>query len=325
MIRIISLVGGLGLSALFVAACSGEDTTSFTSVLPLQPAAGSTGVAGRPGSGRGGTAGAPATGAGGNTSDPGASAGSVGVVDAGDNDAAVVGGADAGELDAGPARVDTSDAGSLIPCAVAADCDDQSDCTSEACVGGFCDFTPLAIGTACGDTTTADECTQPDTCDGLGVCLTNNQPDGTLCADGHCSLTGVCDCAVERITTVPYDQQWQTTADTEVDVLDLQPCQLCAGTPDHIVVFTAPADATYRITATSIAGDVELTVFAGECGAAPVDLICGQNVDPDNGDLNDRLELELAAGDTVTVVLGEQCEENGSEGRLSIDLAPEQP
>jgi hypothetical protein len=233
--------------------------------------------------------------------------------------------ADAGDPDAGLATVDAGDAGPLIPCTETAECDDQNVCTIEACVDRFCSVSPAAIGTACGDTASDDECTQPDTCDGSGVCLANHQPDGTLCADGHCSLTGVCDCAVDRITTVPYQQQWQTTAATEIDLLDLQPCQLCDGTRDHIVVFTAPAAATYRFTATSVAGDVELTVFGGDCGASPTDLVCGENIDPAGDDLNDQLELALDAGDSVTVVVGEQCEENGSEGILGIEVVPEEP
>jgi hypothetical protein len=321
MIRFISLAGAVGLAALFVAACSGEDTTFVTSLSPLTPAGGASAAAGsggRAGSGGGGTGGSVAS-----AGTGGAAAGTGGtaeVVDAGP----------VTEPDAGPVivvvdAVDAGDAGLLIPCAVSADCDDQNACTLEACVGGFCSFPPAPIGTACGDTTTVDECTQPDTCDDSGVCLANNQPDGTLCADGHCSLTGVCDCAVERVTAVPYQQQWQTTADTEIDVFDLSPCQLCDGTRDHIVVFTAPATATYRFTATSLAGDVELTVFEGDCGATPQNLVCGENIDPDNDDLNDLLDLEVAAGDSVSVVVGEQCEENGSVGTLSIELAPDQP
>jgi hypothetical protein len=335
MIRFISLAGAVGLAALFVAACSGDDTT-FVTRLPLTPAGGSSATAGSGGRAGSGGMGGSVAGAGGSSAGTGGSGGAVaggsgGAVAAGSGGSAeVVDAGPGGEPDAGPVivvvdGVDAGDAGPLIPCAVSADCDDQNACTLEACVGGFCSFPLAPIGTACGDTTTEDECTQPDTCDDSGVCLANNQPDGTLCADGHCSLTGVCDCAVERITAVPYQQQWQTTADTEIDVLDLSPCQLCDGTLDHIVVFTAPATATYRFTANSIGGDVELALFEGDCGAPPQNLVCGENIDPDNDDLNDRLDLEIAAGDSVSVVVGEQCEENGSEGNLRIELAPGQP
>jgi hypothetical protein len=313
MIRIISLLGAIGLATLFVAACGGEDTTVITA-FSLTPG-GAGGVAGRASSGGTATSNGGDDSAAGSGVAGGASGGSP------SEDA----GPDASGPDAGPVTLDTGDAGLRIPCVEVADCDDQNLCTTESCPDGFCSVTPVAIGTPCGDTASVDECTQPDTCDASGVCLPNNQPEGTLCADGHCSLTGVCDCAVDRITTVPYQQQWQTTADTEIDLLDLQPCQLCDGTPDHVVVFTAPAAATYRLTATSIAGGAELTVFQGDCGAAPADLVCGENIDPESDDLNDQLELTLDAGDSVTVVVGEECEENGSEGILSIEVVPEEP
>ncbi len=77
--------------------------------------------------------------------------------------------------------------------------DDGNDCTRD-----LCDSTTGAVsnlnenfGVACGDTLTSS-CTQPDTCDGMGVCQNNDQNDGTPCAeqnmciaDGSC-LSGVC-------------------------------------------------------------------------------------------------------------------------------------
>ena len=148
------------------------------------------------------------------------------------------------------------------------------------------------------------------------MCLTNHQPEGSTCATGHCNATGVCDCAVERVTALPYGQQWQTTADTETDFLG--ECQTCP-TVDHIIVFTAPAAGTYRFDATSIGGDVQMAVYPGDCNPAPSGATCGID-DPESG--FDTLALALDAGAVVTVVVGENCEENGSEGNLSIDLAP---
>jgi hypothetical protein len=317
MTRVFRVIAAAGLAALSAGACSGEDATYLASILPLTPAAGAGGAGSNTAPG---AAGAGARGAG---AAPGGTGGDAASRDAG-VDAGVMtdAGSEAGELEPPTRPVATGDAGPVVTCSTSADCDDRNDCTTENCISGSCSGSNVAIGTPCGDTTTADECTQPDSCDGNGVCLANHEPDGALCADGHCNLAGVCDCAVERVTAVPYGQQWQTTADTEIDMLDLQPCQLCAGTRDHIVVFSAPADGTYRFFASSIGADVELTVFQGDCGAAPAELVCGADIDPSSGDLNDRLDLELAAGTTVSVAVGERCEAEGTEGWLSIERLP---
>jgi hypothetical protein len=119
-------------------------------------------------------------------------------------------------------------------------------------------------------------------------------------------------------TTVPYNQQWQTTADSETDVHE--DCQICANTVDHIVVFTAPQTASYRFFVTG--GDPELAVFDGDCAGELANATCGADIDPDNEDYADVLDLELEAGATVTVVIGESCEEFGGAGMLSIDLNP---
>jgi hypothetical protein len=130
-----------------------------------------------------------------------------------------------------------------------------------------------------------------------------------------------CECAVDVITTLPYSQQWQTTDDGEADVVDLEGCQMCDNTADHIVTFTAPAAATYRFFASS-GGDVELAVYPGDCTAAPNDIACGEDLDVGNEDYNDQIDVEIAQGATVTVVVGESCEENGGAGTLTIQLAP---
>jgi hypothetical protein len=327
MTRIISLVGAVGLAALFAAAC-GDDAVVIND--PMGGSGGSGGTGGRAcggggcgGGGRGGITPVVGTGgSGGSAAGTGGTAGVGGSAGSGGTGAVVDAGAEE-EPDAGP-LLDAGDAGPLIPCVVVGDCADANACTLEACVNGFCSFPPAVIGLACGDTTTNDECTTPDTCDGNGVCLTNDQPDGTLCADGHCNVTGVCDCAVDRVTTLPYGQQWQTTADTEVDIFD-PVCQTCDGTLDHVVVFTAPATATYRFTATS-GGNVELTVFEGDCTGTPANPVCGEDIAPENDeDLNDQLELEITQGASVTVVVGEQCEENGGQGNLNIEVVTEEP
>lgn len=58
-------------------------------------------------------------------------------------------------------------------------------------------WSPRSAGSACGDGTDG-ECTNPDSCDGLGNCLSNDIPDQTPCDDlDHCNvgescLAGVC-------------------------------------------------------------------------------------------------------------------------------------
>lgn len=323
MRRFIALVGSIGLCGSVIASCSDRDLIVAPRSGALEPSggtgntgrAGSSGAAGSAGSSTGGSGtgggGAGAAGAGGAGSGGEAGAGSV-AADAGSD-------AGAGEPDAsGPVPpIGAGDAGATSACGSSSECDDANDCTTEACVDGVCVVTPAAIGTACGDTASESECNLPDTCDGAGVCLPNTQPDGALCESGHCNTEGTCDCAVERITALPYAQQWQTTGDSEADFHDA--CQLCAGTLDHVVVFTAPAAGTYRFTAAS-GGDAELAVYDGDCSGALDNPTCGSDVDAPNEDYADLLELALEAGAIVTVVVGESCEENGGAGNLAIEL-----
>ncbi len=68
-------------------------------------------------------------------------------------------------------------------CLVDAECDDGNACTRDICLtSGDCDNPPRLVGTPCGDDTD-DVCTNPDTCDGNGVCLPNHADDDTPCAD----------------------------------------------------------------------------------------------------------------------------------------------
>jgi len=97
---------------------------------------------------------------------------------------------------------DTCDGGGLCLANDEADgttcTDDGNDCTADQCSAGACDHTNLAAGTACGDATD-DDCVDPDTCNGGGICLANDEADGTACTDdgndctGDQCLAGVCD------------------------------------------------------------------------------------------------------------------------------------
>jgi hypothetical protein len=60
----------------------------------------------------------------------------------------------------------------------------ENECGAGACgATGECELTAVAADTACGDDA-AGECTAADTCDGVGYCLTHDQPSGlTVCHD----------------------------------------------------------------------------------------------------------------------------------------------
>ena len=83
-----------------------------------------------------------------------------------------------------------------VPKPVGASCGDpaNTDCTNpDTCDGaGVCDDNDEAAGFACGDPSDTD-CTDPDTCDGGGVCLDNHAPDGLVCIDdGNDCTNDVC-------------------------------------------------------------------------------------------------------------------------------------
>lgn len=66
----------------------------------------------------------------------------------------------------------------------AVDCNDGNACTNDSChpISG-CQNTPSLAGTPCGSPADTS-CSNPDTCDGFGVCAANHEPDGTPCPDG---------------------------------------------------------------------------------------------------------------------------------------------
>lgn len=73
-------------------------------------------------------------------------------------------------------------------------CNDNNECTSNACVAGACVFTPLPAGTNCGPLDqTISTCNLQDTCNGQGACLPNLAPNGTPCPDADlCNGTETC-------------------------------------------------------------------------------------------------------------------------------------
>src|SRR5262245_689172 len=69
------------------------------------------------------------------------------------------------------------------------DCNDGNDCTTDACVSNNCQHTPVAPGTACGDPSDT-VCTNPDTCNAVGICQRNDAANGTACTLPNPCITG---------------------------------------------------------------------------------------------------------------------------------------
>lgn len=91
--------------------------------------------------------------------------------------------------DANECTVDACTTGACVstPVADGASCDDPTttDCNAaDTCNAGVCNANLLAAGAACGDST-SDQCLNPDQCNGAGVCLPNDDADGTPCDDGN--------------------------------------------------------------------------------------------------------------------------------------------
>jgi len=79
-------------------------------------------------------------------------------------------------------------------------CYDGNDCTQDICdpQTGTCIYPNMPAGASCGNTSNTD-CNNPDTCNGAGQCLPNNEPygiactsDGNQCTTDICNGTGIC-------------------------------------------------------------------------------------------------------------------------------------
>jgi len=240
-------------------------------------------------------------------------------------------GGSASQPDAGDGDGGTEPAPS---CQTDDECADGSICTIDTCVDAACVSTPVAAGVGCGDTLDS-ECSQPDTCDGAGVCAANHEQDGALCSGGACAA-GECvleqppsDCPGAVATELPFETSWRTVGGVD---LYQGSCDI-DDTPDFAVVFTAPATGVYRFEAAGVAGendpepdtesepaDSVLTIVAGDCaGQDAMQLDCNDD-DPGRQTFDSRLDLVLQAGQTVTVYVREFEEvlPGGGSGTVSI-------
>ena len=125
------------------------------------------------------------------------------------------------------------------PCAGGEECNQTCNDTTDDC------FDPL--GTACGDNTD-DDCTDPDTCDGAGICEPNDAPAATPCDDSlYCTETDECDGGGACVGTgSPCEStQWcdedpdqcvdygtgDFEPDGDIDIDDFADFQACFGLP----------------------------------------------------------------------------------------------
>lgn len=115
--------------------------------------------------------------------------------------------------------------GGGTPCQIASECGADDDCTAYSCVAGKCQVTYASANAACGDSTD-DDCKNPDTCDGNGHCLSNDEADGTNCGSGPaaCSDQDTCQGGVCQ----PNDKADGTACGSSV-VTDCSGADTCKG------------------------------------------------------------------------------------------------
>jgi hypothetical protein len=303
---------GSGLAVACGDGTAGDLFSNDAGLFEVPPAGGRSGLGGR--GGRGGSSGV------GGRAGTGGAAGAAGEADAG--------------LDAGGS---TPDAGPGCDPA----CIDDNECTVDGCDSeGNCTHAPRGAGEACGSGRD-DACTSPDSCDGNGVCLPNDGADGAACPGGSCTAGECIDgqpvgCPADVVSAVPFSTDWRTVGGT--DFYD----GTCdgPGTPEFAVVFTAPGAGLYRFAAAGVVGtgdpenaaddsaselaDSVLTIAEGSCGgrnATQVDC----NDDAPGNTLDSRVDLQLTAGQSVTVYVNEFHEvlPGGGSGTLTITQLPD--
>jgi hypothetical protein len=371
MQRLLGSLGALGSALWLVLACREEATPNF---FPNPDAGGLAGLGGQGGSG--GTSSGGRGGAAGNGGSAGA-AGDAGVSGSGGDAAADAGcSADADCEDQNACTLERCEngacardfAGAGTPCGSALDdaCTDPDSCDAfgvcqphhalpatpcgssldeecsdpDVCDGvGVCAPNHAEPGTLCGNGND-DECANPDVC-GNGLCLANDEPNGTACTDGSCTLS-VCvagqavGCPAEVAGDVPFTTPWSSVGKTDLYVGGCD----SAGTPDYALIFTAPATATFRFEVTARVdetpytgsdqsdpitqpadGDAVLTVAEGGCaGGAATQVAC--NDDVEQGNTDSQLDLPLTSGQVITLYLNELTQTGGGTGTLTITQLP---
>lgn len=249
-----------------------------------------------------------------------------------------------GGLDGGGATPAESEAAAgtngAPSCGVNGDCPPTAPCTTAVCQDGLCVVGPAAPGTPCGSDVD-DECTNADTCGAQGICQSNDEV-GTACAGGTCA-GGLCialppsGCAVDLVSSVPFTASWSSVG--RPDLYD-GGCD-SEGTPEYALVFTAPESGVFRFTSTGLVdgvpytgpgapgvpgggpldGDAVMTIANGNCAGGEAQQR-GCNDDVADGTLSSQLDLELSAGEVVTIYLNELQQTGGGTGTVSISALP---
>jgi hypothetical protein len=125
---------------------------------------------------------------------------------------------------------DIDDTG-CMQCSGPGDCDDSNTCTTDDCVAGACQNTPVSDDTGCDD---GDACTQTDTCQG-GVCT---GADPVICAaSDQCHLAGTCDSGTGACSNPPKADS--TPCDDNDACTQTDTCQAGVCTGINPVVCTA--------------------------------------------------------------------------------------
>jgi hypothetical protein len=91
---------------------------------------------------------------------------------------------------------------------------------ADACLDGVCHDNGFpAAGTACGDASDTD-CTHPDSCDGSGVCLANNQADATTCGDTGSACVRQDSCSNGLCADKGFEAAWTACGDSSSGACD---------------------------------------------------------------------------------------------------------
>ncbi len=172
--------------------------------------------------------------------------------------------------------------------------DEGNDCTDDLCAAAVCTHPDLAAGTSCGDPTDSD-CDNPDTCDGAGVCLANNEPDGTACPDEGNDCTD--DLCAAAVCTHPDLAAGTPCGDpTDDDCTDPDSCDGFGLCLDNHAADTTPCD-------------TEFCMVNQECTAG----ICGGGT---TRDCADTLDCTTDTCDEVN----DECDHSIDAGMCSIGV-----
>ncbi len=152
---------------------------------------------------------------------------------------------------------------------------DTNSCTNDVCTFGACAHPNKSAGSACGSSA-AGLCDNPDTCNASGVCLTNNLPNGSACADdGNECTTDTCNAGVCAHPTRPNG----STCNDGSAATSNDQCTsgLCAGTP-QCVTNADCNDSNVCTTDTCVGGAcqrVNNTVACADDGNVCTNDLCG--------------------------------------------------